>query len=332
MRVLVLGGNRYIGLRLVFELARRGHDVTVLNSHEASLPPGVRRLHGDRQQPGVLESVLAPHRDDFDAVFDNTAYAVKDMAPLVEMFRGRVRHFVFTSSSAVYRRNHVQPVLESFSRHDPADEDPRKAYGVGKVRCEDFLAAEFARSGFPATALRVVHTLGPMSPLASRDPVFFARLEAGRPILIPGEGFPLVHLVHVADVARLMAAILGNERAVGQVYNVAGRESASIAACVELMARAVNVALKLVNVPMEIARRARPPLVHWGEALTGSVVFSIEKALRELDWQPQFGLEDGYRDSYEWFAREGRSRYTFDFRAEDELLAQLADPARVAAH
>ncbi|MDQ1396664.1 MAG: hypothetical protein QOG64_1923, partial [Acidimicrobiaceae bacterium] len=31
MRVLVLGGNRYIGLQLVFELARRGHELTVLN-------------------------------------------------------------------------------------------------------------------------------------------------------------------------------------------------------------------------------------------------------------------------------------------------------------
>ena len=139
MRVLVLGGNRYIGLHLVFELARRGHEVTVLNSHEAPLPPGARRLHGDRQQPGVLETVLGPLRDEFDAVFDNTSYTPKDVRALVELFRGRVRHFVFTSSTAVYRRSLVQPILESFRRHDPRDEDPRKAYGVGKVQIEDLL-------------------------------------------------------------------------------------------------------------------------------------------------------------------------------------------------
>ncbi len=324
MRVLVLGGNRYIGLHLVFELARRGHQVTVLNSHVAPLPDGARRWHGDRQQPGVLAEVLAPHRDDFDAVFDNTAYAVKDLEPLVELFRGRVRHFVFTSSSAVYRRSYVQPVLESFRRHAPADEDPRKAYGVGKVRCEDYLAAEHARTGFPATTLRVVHTIGPMSPLASREPIFFARLEAGRPIPIPGEGFPLVQLVHVADVASLMASILGNERAIGQVYNVAGREAASISACVQLMARAVGVEPKIVHVPLEIARRVQPPLVHWGEAIMGSVVFSIDKALGDLDWTPRFGLEEGYRDSYEWFKREGRACYEFDYRRDDAVLAQLA--------
>jgi nucleoside-diphosphate-sugar epimerase len=63
--------------------------------------------------------------------------------------------------------------------------------------------------------------------------------------------------------------------------------------------------------------------VHWGEALVGGAVFAIDKALRDLDWQPQFGLEDGYRDSYEWFRSGGRERYAFDFSADDEVLARL---------
>src|SRR3989442_12819430 len=86
MRVLVLGGNRYIGLHLVFELARRGHDVTVVNSHVAPLPDGARRLHGDRRVPRVLREGLEPHKDEFDVVFDNTAYAVADLEALVEPF------------------------------------------------------------------------------------------------------------------------------------------------------------------------------------------------------------------------------------------------------
>ena len=326
MRVLVLGGNRYIGLHLVFELARRGHDVTILNSHEAAMPEGATRLHGDRQVPGVLEEVLGPRRDDFDAVFDNTAYAPKDLHPMVELFRGRVQHFVFTSSVAVYKRSFVQPVRESFARHAPDDVDPRKAYGVGKVQCEDLLAEEHAASGFPATALRVTHTIGPKTPLATREPNFFRRLELGRPILVPGEGFPFVHLVHVQDVAALMAALLGNPAAAGQVYNVAGAEITSIVGQMRLMARAVGVEANLVHVPLDVARRARPPLVHWGEALVGGATFSIDRALADLDWTPSFGLEDGYRDSYAWFDREGRDRFEFDFSADDALLAELGNP------
>lgn len=323
MRVLVLGGNRYIGLHLVFELARRGHDVTIMNSHEAPMPEGARRLHGDRQVPGVLAQVLGPHRDEFDAVFDNTAYDVKDLEPMVELFAGRVQHFVFTSSVAAYKRSFVQPVQEHFRRHAPDDTDPRKAYGVGKVRCEDYLAEQHASTGFPATSLRVTHTIGPKTPLPTREPNIFRRLELGRPILIPAEGFPFVHMVHVQDVAALMASIPGNESAAGRVFNVAGAEVTSIVGCIQLMAKAVGVKPDLVHVPMEVARRARPPLLHWGEALVGGAMFSIDAALSTLDWAPSFGLEAGYLDSWEWFDREGRDRFEYDFSADDAVLAQL---------
>ena len=168
MRALVTGGNRYIGLDLVFELARRGHDVTVINSHEAPLPEGARRIHADRRQPGALEAALADHRDAFDVVFDNTAYQPSDVEPMLELFRGRVAHYVFTSSQAVYRRSFVLPLREDSRRHAPQDRDPRKAYGVGKVQCEDWLLDEWQRDGFPATCLRVGHTLGPRSPQPTR--------------------------------------------------------------------------------------------------------------------------------------------------------------------
>ena len=324
MRALVLGGNRYIGLHLVFELARQGHEVTVANSHEAAMPEGARRIHVDRQVPGALADALAPHRDDFDIVYDNTSYRIADMEPVIETFDGRVSQLVFTSSVAAYKRSWVQPVREDFPRHAPDDPHPGKAYGVGKVNCEDHLMRLHAERGLPATCLRVTHTIGPHTPLPTREPVFFARLEQGRPIPIPGEGFPLVHLVHVQDVATLMVSVAGNVQSVGQIYNVAGAEYTSVAGCIRMMATAVGVEPNIVNVPMDIARAARPPLLHWGEGLLGSSVYSIDKALHDLDWAPAFGLEDGYRDSYAWFDREGRDRFEFDFSRDDELLATLA--------
>ncbi len=323
MRVLVTGGNRYIGRELVFELARRGHELTVINSHESPLPEGTRRIHADRRLPGEFEAALSAHRDDFDAVFDNTAFTLADLEPMVELFRGRVQHYVFTSSMAVYKRSFVQPLKEDFRRHAADDDDPRKAYGVGKVRCEDLLLAEWQRDAFPATWLRVGHTMGPRSPLPTRDPAFFARLEAGRPILVPGEGFAVLQLVHINDVARCMASLLGNERVRGEGYNVSGSEVASVLGVVHLIGRAMGVQPRVVNVPMEVARAHRPPLLHWGESVSGSAMLSIDKALAHLDWEPRFGIEAGYRDAYEWWQREGRGLFEFDFAPEDALVERL---------
>jgi nucleoside-diphosphate-sugar epimerase len=323
MRVLITGGNRYMGLELVRELARSGHAVTVINSHEVPLPKGVARIHADRRVPGAFERALHAYRDAFDVVFDNTAYVPADIEPMIDLFEGRLRHYVFTSSQAVYRRSFVQPLREDFRRHAADDADPRKAYGVGKVQCEDLLLARWRNGGFPATWLRVGHTMGPRSPSPTRDPAFFARLEAGRPILIPSDGFAALTLVHINDVARLMAALIGNDRVAGQGYNVGGAQSASLVGVVQLIGRAMGVVPRIVNVPLAIARAHRPPLVHWGEAITGSAILSIDKALRDLDWAPRFGIEEGYRDAYAWWQREGRGAYAFDYSAEDALLTRL---------
>lgn len=322
MRVLVTGGNRYIGLDLVRELAAAGHEVTVINSHEAPLPDGVQRIHADRREPGALTAALADYRDAFDVIFDHTAYRPSDVEPLVELFRGRIRHYVFTSSQAVYRRSFVLPIREDFRRHAPDDDDRRKAYGVGKVQCEDYLLGLWKSEAFPATCLRVGHTLGPRSPQPTRDPWFFARLEAGRPILVPGDGFGALQLVHINDVARLMLALIGNERVVGRAYNVGGAQITTVAGVVHLIARALGTRAEIVNVPQDIARR-HPPVMHWGEAVVGSAFMSIEAALRDIDWVPRFGIEDGYRDSWAWYDREGRDWYQYDYAAEDAILAEL---------
>src|ERR1700722_13633397 len=323
MRALVTGGNRYIGLDLVFELARRGHDVTVINSHEAPLPQSARRIHADRTQPGALAAALAPHRDAFDASVDHTAYRPAGMAPLIGLLAGHAQPYVFTSPQPVYRRSYVQPLRETSRRHAPDNPDPRAAYGVGKVQCGDRLFELAGSEGLPATILRVGHTLGPRSAVAARDPRLFARIEAGRPILIPAEGFAALSLVHTKDVARLMASLLGNERVKGEAYNVTGAEVTTIVGVIHLVARAMGMTANILEVPMQTPPRQPPPLLHWGEGPAGTAILSVEKALADIDWRPEFGIEDGYRNSYEWYVREGRGRYEFDFSRDDALLAEL---------
>ena len=325
MRALVTGGNRYIGLHLLQELVRRGHDVTVVNSHEADIPPEVRRIHCDRRVPGALTEAL----DAACATTSTSSTTTRPTTsptcePMVELFAGRVQHFVFTSSSAVYRRSFVQPIAETFRTHAADDDDPRKSYGVGKVRCEQYLLGEHAATGLPATVLRVAHTLGPMSPLASRDPIFFARLEAGRPILLPGEGFPFVHLVHVADVAALMASIAGNDRAPGRSTTSPGREITSIRGAVAddgqgRRRRARDRQRAARHRPHAAARRsctgARASSAGWCSRSTRRSTTSTG--------QPQYGVEDGYRHSYEWFVDGGRDHYEFDFSADHAVLERL---------
>lgn len=324
MKVLVMGGNRYIGLQLVHELVEQGHEVTVLNSHEAPLPPGVTRLHGLRHEPGTLERLLLPLQDSFDAVFDNTAYTPEHLEPMIALFRGRVQHFVFTSSIAVYEMAKAQPIDETAALgRDPATA-LYGAYAAAKVACEERLAQEGVASGFPFTTLRVAHTCGPMSPAVTREPGTFRRLELGRPLLIAGKTEAMVHIVHTRDAARAMAAVLGKSQAAGQTYNVAGKQFSSIVNYLRLMADAVGVDPEIVTMPDDLPADMRSPIVHWLEASRGSMVFSIERARAELGWEPKFSLAEGLADSYAWFCSGGREKYDYDFAADDAILAEIA--------
>jgi nucleoside-diphosphate-sugar epimerase len=323
MKVLVMGGNRYIGIQLVSELVRSGHQVTVFNSHETPLPDGVVRIHGNRHEAGLLAKLLNPVRDDFDAVFDNTAYVPAHLEPLLEIFRGRVRHFIFTSSIAVYEMAAAQPVDESHAVGRDAATALYGAYAAGKVHCEDLLAREFASNGLPYTSMRVTHTCGPMSPAVTREPGTFARLERRRPLLLAGKIDAMVHFIHTRDAARGLCAVLGKPRAIGQIYNIAGRQFCSIANYMRLMAEAVNVEPRIVVMPRDLPPQMRSPVVHWLEANRGSMVFSIDKARHDLAWEPQLSLAEGLADSYRWFREGGRERYTYDFSADDAIIAEI---------
>jgi nucleoside-diphosphate-sugar epimerase len=323
MKVLVLGGNRYIGRNLVAELAEAGHEVTVFNSHESDLPQGVRRLHGNRHEPGVLDAVLGPHRDSFDAVYDNTSYNPDHLAPVVDLFRGRVRHFVFTSSIGVYPWSDVLPVNETDSVAQGPDPDGYGPYGHDKVRCEVMLAAERDSNSLPFTVMRVSHSLGPQSPLVTREPGTFRRIELGRPLLLAGRSDAIVHFVHVRDAASALVAVLGKDIAAGRTYNVAGRDYCSVSGYMRLMAEAAGHEARIIQMPPGLPGHMRSPVGHWLEARHGSMIFSTEAIRRDLGWELRFDLRSGLADSWRWFNEGGRDRYTYDFTADDEILAEL---------
>ncbi len=72
MNVLVMGGTQFNGLALVWELARQGHNVTILNrgKTEADIPVGVTRLTGDRTDEASIRAALGGK--EFECIFDVT--------------------------------------------------------------------------------------------------------------------------------------------------------------------------------------------------------------------------------------------------------------------
>src|SRR5919108_5758404 len=99
MRLLVLGGTKFLGRAAVEEAVARGHNVTLFNRGQTNpeLFPEAEKLRGDRD--GGLSALEG---GEWDAVIDPSGFVPRIVRDSAELLRGSVGHYVFVSSGSVY--------------------------------------------------------------------------------------------------------------------------------------------------------------------------------------------------------------------------------------
>jgi nucleoside-diphosphate-sugar epimerase len=233
MHVLVIGGTRFVGPRLVRSLLARGHTVSVLNRGHTpdGLPADVERLHADRSVPAALIAALAGRS--FDACVDTIAMRGSDTAAAIDILDGRVGQYVHFSTGQVYLvlERCPSPAREEDYPGDVMPPPPKDAwdhgqwtYGVEKRECEDLLEAAWAARRFPATRLRLTMVHAEDDP-QGRIAAYVHRLQDGGPLLVPVEPGPPIRPIHADAVVELVARILEGGLGIGAAYNLAQDES-----------------------------------------------------------------------------------------------------------
>ncbi len=312
MRILIMGGTRFIGVYLTQLLVEQGHEVVLFNRGNRPAPSlqGVGQITGDRTDATQLKEKLSQEK--FDVIFDNNARELTDTQPLAEIFQERVQHFVYMSSAGVYLKSDQLPHVEG----DTVDPKSRHK---GKHETETYLA----QSGLPFTSIRPTYIYGPRN-YNELEGWFFDRIVRDRPIPIPGNGLHITQLGHVKDLARAMSQVLGNKQAIGQIYNVSGDRFVTFDGLARASAVAAGKspdAVKIVHYdPKKFdfgKRKAFPMRVQHFFA-------SVNKAITELGWQPEYDLISGLQDSLENdYLASGRDKAEVDFSVDEEILQAL---------
>jgi nucleoside-diphosphate-sugar epimerase len=262
VKVLVIGGTRFLGHELAWRLLASGHEVALFN--RGTLPdafgPRVERLRGDRTTAD-LERLLAGRS--FDAAVDFAAYDGTDGRRAAALLGGRVGHYVVISTGQVYlvREGCPRPAREGdydgelmpepVSAYDRGQWD----YGVKKRALEDALAAAWSTSRFPSTRLRI--------PMVSGERDHFRRIERylwrmldGGPVLMPDGGSRVTRHVYSGSVVKAILALLGRSDNFGQAYNLAQDETPTLGELLTLLAGKLGAPSRLVEVPAERVRAA----------------------------------------------------------------------------
>jgi nucleoside-diphosphate-sugar epimerase len=291
MRVLVIGGSRFIGLATVQRLLADGHRVTLLNRGQTPDPFGTRvsRIIGDRSDPETLQRALT--RREFDVVLDVIAFREEDTQAAVDKLRGRIGHFIHISTVSVYliRDRLFCPFREEdfAGRLAPRTEasSPSWLYAYHKRRCELVLQRAWETHQLPFTALRLPMVVGP-SDYTERAHAYLERLSDGGPLILPDGGLNSWGFLWVHDVAETIAANLMNANALGRAYNLAQREVVSLRQFVEMTAAALGKRPALVSVPAEWLQRVNLGTAFSPYTHDHDIVLDIAAAQRDLLFEP----------------------------------------------
>ena len=298
MAVLVTGGAGFIGSHVAEALVARGEDVVVLDDLSSgkreNLPEGVDFVEGDVREPlgelfeGVKPTVcyhlaaqidvrVSVSRPDHDAHI-NVLGTVNVLQASLD-FDTQV---VFSSTGGAIYGECDGPASEDAPRL------PIAPYGTAKLAAEEYLATFNRLHGTRHVSLRYGNVYGPR-----QDPhgeagvvaIFFNRLLAGDRPKIFGDGSASRDYVYVGDVTRATLAAAGQD---GGVFNVGTGRDTSVLELLELCQRTAGTSLE----PEFVA--ARP-----GELQRS--VLDPTRAVDELGWRPEKSLEDGLRETWEFF-------------------------------
>lgn len=195
MRLLVLGGTRFLGRALVEQALADRHEVTLFNRGRTNpqLFPEAEKLSGDRTLDlGALQG------REWDAVIDVAGFLPRVVSLSVEALRGRVGQYVFVSSISVYADQSVPPVEGApvTELADPEDETV-ETYGAQKAACERLCEAAF---GERALIVRPGLIVGPHDS-TDRFTYWPVRVAAGGRVLAPGAPRDPVQFVDVRDLS-----------------------------------------------------------------------------------------------------------------------------------
>jgi 2'-hydroxyisoflavone reductase len=320
MRLLVLGGTKFLGIGVVDAALAAGHEVTIANRGQtgSELFPGVERIRID------LHRDLAPLAGrEWDGAVDlDPTQLTRQTRRRAEALRDVVGHYVFVSSISAYSDLSAPPGEDSpiFEPLDPEPEEfAEEFYGALKAGSELAVLDLFGARG---AVVRAGLLVGPHDP-TDRFTYWPRRLAEGGDVLAPGDPAAPVQFVDARDLGAWLVHLA--ERKIGGVFNGTGR-SLRLGETLEAIATAVGGGAHLVWVDEAriLAAGVQPwmELPLWiprGEGFDGMQRADVSRALAAgLTFRP---LAETARDTLAWSLEAGEQRPTLSREKERELLA-----------
>ncbi len=302
MKVLFIGGTGIISTACAARAISIGIDLTLFNRGISTrpVPEGARVVQGNFHDPDSIRAALTGQH--FDAVVDWIAYTPDDVQRDIDLFKGKTGQYVFISSASAYHKPVVNlPITESTQMYNPFWQ-----YSRDKIACEKLIMQENQQTGFPYTIVRPSHTYDQTSLPVMGGYTTVARMLQGKAVIVPGDGTSLWTLTHSRDFAVGFAGLLGNSRALNEVFHITSDEWLPWNEIYLALAEAAGVKPQLVHVASDLIAAYDSRI---GDSLLGdkshSVIFDNSKIKRLVpEFNATIPFAQGAREIITWHAAD----------------------------
>jgi UDP-glucose 4-epimerase len=300
MKILVLGGNGFIGSHLVDKLLIEGNSVRVFDKNEEHFRPFLPNVEyhlGEFGNRGLLLEALEgidivvhlisttlPKTSNDDPVFDVKSNIIETLFLLEQCVFKKIKKIIFTSSGGtVYGVPEIVPVKEIHPTN------PICSYGICKLTIEKYLFLFKQLHGLDFTIIR------PSNPYGSRQnpfgiqgaiPVFLGKISQNKPIQIWGNGGIVRDYIYIEDLVNAIYSSIINTTP-SNIFNIGSGTGHSLNNLIAVM--------KMVTGRDVDVTYAKPRSYDVPE-----IFMDIGRAKDELNWKPAKSLEFGIQKTWEF--------------------------------
>jgi len=305
VRVFITGGAGFIGSHLCDVLVARGDEVSILDNlstgykgNIAHLGGKIRVSQGDIRDQALVESLVADSELvlhmaaalGVDNILENPIESISTNFYGSEIVLNAAlkydKRILIASTSEIYGKNTKQPLSEIDDRVIGTPQKIRWSYSDAKALEEATAHFLFLTKKLKVTTIRFFNTVGPRQTgkYGMVIPRFVRAAIENKPLKIFGDGSQSRVFCHVSDSVKAILALAGNDKTIGEVFNIGGKGEISILELAKLIIKQTKSKSEITFTDYEDAYAA-------GFEDMVRRVPDISKLANFTGWEPKLGIE-----------------------------------------
>lgn len=312
MTILVTGGAGFIGSNFIQYMLRKHAEYRIVNVDKLTYAGNLENLEEVEDNPRYsfhqgdicdrlfIEELLQKHHVDAVVNFAAESHVDRSIQGASEFVRTNIagtnvlleiakerklKKLVQVSTDEVYGSLGAEgKFTETTSLH------PNSPYAASKASADMLALAYYHTFGLPVVITRCSNNYGPYQFPEKLIPLMIANALSDKPLPVYGDGMNVRDWIHVTDHCAAVDSVLHNGTT-GQVYNIGGNSERANLDLVKLILRHLGKPESLIMFVKDRPGHDR------------RYAIDSSKIQNELGWKPQYGFEQGLKETIEWYQK-----------------------------